>query len=83
MEKTTGDKPVETSSASDELEDQLMELIKTLNKANVNGTLYQDLWEEASKHGWDRNQVEECITSLEDKGLIYEPSIGILKLVNP
>ena len=60
-----------------------MELINELYKDNANGTLYQDLWEEASKLGFDRNQIEECITLLEDKGLIYEPSIGVLKLVNP
>ncbi len=66
-----------------DLEDKLMELINELYKDNANGTLYQDLWEEASKLGFDRNQIEECITLLEDKGLIYEPSIGVLKLVNP
>lgn len=78
------EEPQEPSGGeSPELEDQIIELIKTHYKEDVNGTMYQDLWKEASKLGLERSQVEECITLLEDKGLIYEPSIGILKLVNP
>jgi RPA family protein len=73
----------ELASGEEELEDKLMGLIKELHNESSNGTLYQDLWEKASALGYDRNQVEECITVLEDKGLIYEPSIGVLKLVNP
>jgi hypothetical protein len=73
----------EISNGEEDLEDKLMGLIKELYNETSNGTLYQDLWEKASSIGFDRNQVEECITALEDKGLIYEPSIGVLKLVNP
>jgi RPA family protein len=73
----------EISDGGEDLEYKLMELMKELYNETSNGTLYQDLWEKASSLGFDRNQVEECITALEDKGLIYEPSIGVLKLVNP
>jgi RPA family protein len=71
------------SEGEEDLEQRLMDLIRELYNETSNGTLYQDLWEKASSLGFDRNQVEECITLLEDKGLIYEPSIGVLKLVNP
>ncbi len=43
------------------------------------GALWDDIVDHAAKQGLDRHLVEEALTSLMDKGAIYEPVLGKLK----
>ena len=43
------------------------------------GALWDDIVERCSRVGLDKDIVEEAISSLLDKGLIYEPVLGTIK----
>jgi RPA family protein len=43
------------------------------------GALWDDIMEQAEKQGLERTIVEEALTALLDKGLVYEPILGRLK----
>ena len=78
------DNETETENTSDESEVQeklIFEIITSLVEDNMDGVIYEDVQEKACEHGLERAQVEEYINSLVDKGMIYEPSIGIFKTI--
>jgi hypothetical protein len=45
------------------------------------GALYRDIHAKVLERGWDKTSLEECILELLEDGLIYEPLIGIIKVV--
>jgi len=72
----------DTATETDEaLEKIVFEIINSLVDENPEGVIYEEVQVRASEQGLDRAQVEEHISSLIDKGLIYEPSIGLFKAV--
>jgi RPA family protein len=65
-----------------EISEQLVfEIITSLIEDNPDGVSYDDVQSHALENGLESAIVEECIGSLIDKGLIYEPSIGIFNTV--
>ena len=65
-----------------EISEQLvLEIITSLVQDNPEGVVYEDIQERAFEQGLDKQLMEECIGSLIDKGIIYEPSIGVFKTV--
>jgi RPA family protein len=72
----------ENDSESSEVQEKLIfEIITSLVEDNPDGVIYDDVQEKAGEQGLERAQVEEYISSLIDKGMIYEPSIGLFKAV--
>ncbi|WP_455392773.1 hypothetical protein [[Eubacterium] cellulosolvens] len=72
----------EAADTSNEAQEQIVfEIITSLVEENPDGVVYEDVQARAAEHGLERPVVEEHITSLIDKGIIYEPSIGVFKAV--
>jgi RPA family protein len=67
----------EQSSDFIETEDTVLSIIK--ENEGENGAQWDTITEKCSKKGIDRDNVEEALTSLMDKGLVYEPVLGIIK----
>jgi RPA family protein len=68
-------------SGSEVQEKLVFEIITSLIEEQPDGVVYEDVQTNAAEQGLDRAQVEEFISSLIDKGVIYEPSIGLFKTV--
>ena len=62
-----------------EAEDKLLDIIKELQEAE--GAEWDNVINYAVKNGMEKELAEEAISSLMEKGLIYEPELGKLKLV--
>lgn len=62
-------------------ENLINEIINSLVEDNPEGVTYDEIQARASEQGLNKEIIEECIGSLIDKGVIYEPSIGIFKSV--
>lgn len=61
----------------DEIENTVLEVIKEIE--GDRGAQWDNIIEKCSQMGIDRDVVEEAISSLLDKGLIYEPVLGTIK----
>ena len=61
----------------DEIENTVLEVIKEIE--GDKGAQWDNIIEKCSQMGIDRDVVEEAISSLLDKGLIYEPVLGTIK----
>ena len=80
---------VDTSDSGDsniEFEDEITEqlvfdIINSLIEDKPEGVGYEEVQLHAMENGIDKAIVEECLGSLIDKGVIYEPSIGLIKSV--
>lgn len=72
-------KPQETPSdeSNEEVEETILALIKNLE--GEEGAAWDEIVETCKKKGLDENTIEEALTSLMDKGFIYEPVLGTLK----
>ncbi|HHD16634.1 MAG TPA: hypothetical protein ENK47_08000 [Euryarchaeota archaeon] len=79
MESGPSPKEAEKEKPGAEVKDTVFAIIKATmgNK----GALYRDIIEECAKKGIDKIQLEETIQELLDEGLVYEPTIGIIKPV--
>ena len=64
---------------ADENEDTILEIVKTLDK-DINVASWDDILQKAEKKGLKRIAVDEAVNNLLDKGLIYEPVLGWLKV---
>jgi len=74
------DKPTETSEEKkdfEEIEKNVLEVIKKIE--GENGASWDNITEECEKNNLDKDSVEEALSSLMDKGLIYEPILGTIK----
>jgi len=60
-----------------DLKDRVLEIIKGLSKEK--GALYRDIIKSCEKVGIDKVALEETVQELLDEGLVYEPTIGIIK----
>jgi len=61
----------------EEIEKNVLETIKNIE--GEDGAPWDNITEECKKNGLDKDSVEEALTSLMDKGLIYEPILGTIK----
>ena len=60
-----------------EVEDVVLETIKKAE--GDDGAAWDDIVKKCKKSGLTEDQIEEALTSLMDKGLIYEPVLGTIK----
>ena len=64
-------------SDSEEIENTVLETIKGIE--GEEGAAWDSITEKCEKAGIDKDSIEEALTSLMDKGLIYEPILGTIK----
>ena len=67
----------ENKTNFDEIEEKVLEIIK--ENEDDEGASWDSITEKCGKKGIDKDTVEEAINSLMDKGLIFEPILGIIK----
>jgi len=67
----------DSSHDAEEIEKTVFETIKEI-EGDV-GAQWDSITEKCEKKGINRDNVEEALTSLMDKGLIYEPVLGTIK----
>lgn len=77
IETDTEDKKEETDTNFAELKDTVLEIIKKIE--GEDGAAWDTITQNCEKVGLTKDTVEETITSLMDKGLIYEPVLGTIK----
>jgi len=75
--KTEEKKEEGEDGKSTEIEDIVLDIIK--ENEGKEGASWDDITEKCDKAGLNGDQVEEALTSLMDKGLVYEPVLGTLK----
>ena len=68
---------VPSQKTDPDLKDRVLEIIKELSKEK--GALYRDIIKSCEKGGIDKVALEETVQELLDEGLVYEPTIGIIK----
>jgi uncharacterized protein len=84
-EGKNGKKPKETETKPDEekkddfeeIENSVLKIIKDIE--GDEGALWDSITDKCKKTGLDKDSIEEALTSLMDKGLIYEPILGTIK----
>jgi len=82
-EKTTETKEDEKEvvenddDSQQEIEDTVFNTIKEIE--GEDGAAWDSITEKCEKAGLDKDSIEEALTSLMDKGLIYEPILGTIK----
>lgn len=62
---------------SEDIENMVLEIIKKIE--NEDGALWDSIVEQCKKKKLDENTIEEALTSLMDKGFIFEPVLGTIK----
>jgi len=70
-------KKEETSDNSEETEDTVLDAIKKLE--GEDGAAWDAIMESCKKTGLNEDSIEEALTSLMDKGFIFEPVLGTIK----
>lgn len=68
---------IATSQEIDEAEEAVLAIVRACEEDE--GALWDDIVEQGQEQGLERTLVEEALTSLMDKGLVYEPILGKLK----
>jgi uncharacterized protein len=79
-EEKTDDKKEENEDLDKdfvEIEENVLEVIKETE--GEDGASWDTITKKCEKQGLDKNNVEEALASLMDKGLIYEPVLGTIK----
>jgi hypothetical protein len=71
------EKEEEKSDEFEEVEKTVLETIKKIE--GDDGAAWDSITEKCEKTGLDKDSIEEALTSLMDKGLIYEPVLGTIK----
>jgi RPA family protein len=67
----------DSSPDAEEIEKTVFETIREIQ--GDDGAQWDSITEKCEKKGINRDNVEEALTSLMDKGLIYEPVLGTIK----
>jgi len=75
--KKTKEKEEPADDNSEETEQTVLETIKKIE--GDDGASWDVITEKCKKSGLDKDVIEEALTSLMDKGLIYEPILGTIK----
>ncbi len=71
------EKPKESDKDFEEMEENVLKTIKEIE--GDDGAAWDTITQNCEKQGLDKNTIEEALTSLMDKGLIYEPVLGTIK----
>jgi len=74
---TTGKKEIRKDYAAEE--EKLLDIIASMQ--GEDGAIWDEVMEEAVKQGMERSVVEEVMVILLEKGQIYEPQLGKIKMV--
>ena len=69
--------PEDKTEDSEETENIVLETIKEIE--GEDGAAWDLIVEKCKKNGLDENSIEESLTSLMDKGFIFEPVLGTIK----
>jgi len=87
IEEMTKEEPIDTETEAktenkeddkfQEIENTVFETIKKIE--GEDGAPWDSITEKCEKTGLDKDSIEEALTSLMDKGLIYEPILGTIK----
>ena len=80
IEKTTKKEKIKKEDKiekSDDIENTVLETIKEIE--GDDGAAWNDIVKKCKKASLDEDSIEESLTSLMDKGLIYEPVLGTIK----
>jgi uncharacterized protein len=82
--------PMEVSDMPDEIEEEpedsldkekvVLELVEKLDKSGK-GAPWDEIVTGAAKAGIERDELDEITSSLLDKGLVYEPVLGKMKII--
>jgi len=75
--KQEEEQSIPVSEATSDPETVVLDTIKDLE--GVEGAPWDSIVENCKKQGLDENSIEEALTSLMDKGFIFEPVLGTLK----
>ena len=73
----TDEKKEKKEESFEETEKTVLEVIKDIE--GEDGASWDAITSKCKKSGLDKDTVEEALTSLMDKGLIYEPILGTIK----
>jgi len=82
-EEKKGKKPKETKLDEEKkddfekIENSVLKIIKDIE--GDEGALWDSITDKCKKTGLNKDSIEEALTSLMDKGLIYEPILGTIK----
>ena len=68
---------VNEKTVPDEIENMVLEIIKDLESEN--GAPWDMIIEKCNEAGIDKDLAEEALVSLMDKGIVFEPSLGVIK----
>jgi len=71
------EKEEEPDDKSAEIEDTVLKTIKDIE--GEDGASWDDITKKCEKAGLNKDNIEEALNSLMDKGLIYEPVLGTIK----
>lgn len=66
-----------SDKGSEDIENTVLDVIKKVE--GKEGASWDVITEQCKKAGLDKDSIEEALTSLMDKGMIYEPVLGIIK----
>jgi DNA replicative helicase MCM subunit Mcm2 (Cdc46/Mcm family) len=75
--KQQKEKPPVESEGADDPEAAVLNTIKEIE--GTQGAAWDVIVENCKKQGLDENAIEEALTSLMDKGFIFEPVLGTIK----
>ena len=75
--KRDEEQSIPVSEAAVDSETVVLDTIKEIE--SVEGAPWDSIVEKCKKEGLDENSIEEALTSLMDKGFIFEPVLGTLK----
>jgi len=67
----------EDTDEPEDIENNILEIIKGIE--GKDGASWDSITKKCEKAGLDKDAIEEALTSLIDKGLIYEPVLGTIK----
>jgi RPA family protein len=70
----------EEEGASVDKEQVVLGIVQRLDKTGK-GAVWDDIVSEAGKAGIERDELDEITNSLLDKGLVYEPVLGKMKII--
>jgi len=72
------EKEEDEKTVPDDIENMVLEIIKDLENEN-DGAPWDMIIEKCNEAGIDKDLAEEALTSLMDKGIVFEPTLGIIK----
>lgn len=77
IEKKTAAKETSETSDDEDVETTVFDTIKQVE--GEEGAPWDDIVKQCEKQGLDETAIEEALTSLMDKGMVYEPILGTIK----